>query len=119
MTAERMETFMSWLLLIGIGLAVLLTLAGGLVYLIQFGFDPLPLKTLQNEGIPIRLSEIWQQAAAFAPMGLIELGLLVLVATQSARVGLLAIYFRLVEDYRFTMISAFLFIILLYSLSLA
>jgi uncharacterized membrane protein len=115
LSIKKMQTLMSFILLTGTLLATALVMIGGILYLLQSGND-----SIQNEWLPVHTSslsikQIWQFAFSFSPLGIIELGLLLLVATQTIRVALLCWFYTMIHDYKFVMISAFILILLIYS----
>ncbi|MCW5582845.1 MAG: DUF1634 domain-containing protein [Gammaproteobacteria bacterium] len=53
-------------------------------------------------------------ALSLSPLAIIELGFLVLVATQAIRVAMLVWFYFVTQDYWFTSISIFILITLIY-----
>lgn len=113
---QRLEKKMGAILLVGMLLALTLVMTGGGWYLIENGSATLQTELLSTGHDQTSITQILEKALSFSPIGLIELGLLVLVATQVIRVGLLVwFYFRL-HDYWFVSFSLFVFFVLVYSL---
>jgi uncharacterized membrane protein len=59
---------------------------------------------------------IWNWQHLFSSVGMIELGMLVLVATQVARVLMLLIFYILQRDYWYILFSSFILTVIIYSL---
>lgn len=114
MKIKKMEAAMGILLNVGTFFSALLVLCGGTAFLWHNPHLLLRTELLQNN-YQISIKHIWQNSAILSPLGIIEIGLLALVATQILRVGLLVWYYFTTRDYRFTVICAFVLIILLYS----
>ncbi|MHB1222267.1 MAG: DUF1634 domain-containing protein [Gammaproteobacteria bacterium] len=113
---QRLEKEMGAILLVGMLLALTLVIIGGGWYLIENGSATLQTELLLTNYDQTSITQILDQALSLSPLSLIELGLLILVATQIIRVGLLVwFYFRL-HDYWFVSFSLFVFFVLVYSL---
>jgi uncharacterized membrane protein len=94
------ENIIGLVLTIGMSLSAVLIMIGALLYLIQHGNEP------------------WQIILTPAPslaLTLIKTGLIVLVGTQIARVGILAGFYAYLRDYWFVSFSIFILGILIYS----
>lgn len=114
-STKNMDRLISLILIIGTLISVLLVMLGGTLYLLQNGNESLRLELLQNTIYPRGMKSVWLTALSFSPLGMIELGLLLLVITQILRVGLLAWFYAYMRDYWFTSISVFILLMLLYS----
>lgn len=115
LSTKKMEEIMGWLLTLGTLISAALVLIGGGVYLMQYGHTKIDISALQDHAQPTSIKQIWETALSFSPLGIVELGLLLLVATQILRVGLLAWFYAAIRDYRFTLISVFILLTLIYS----
>jgi uncharacterized membrane protein len=113
---KKMEITMSLILAAGMMISVLLVLLGATLYLLQHGSDLMSYQLAQDENFSASVRLIIDSALSLTPFGLIELGLLVLVATQAIRVGMLVGFYALMRDYAFSLISLFILGVLLYSL---
>jgi uncharacterized membrane protein len=113
---KKLKLIMAILLQISIVVAVFLVLTGGIIYLWQHGQDPLELHIAANANYSFSLFSIWHSAILFSPLGLIQLGMLVLVLAQVLRVGLLCGYYTYIRDYWFMAFSYFILGVILYSL---
>lgn len=106
----------SLLMLLGILISATLVLIGGALYLQQYGYENLRVELLQTDIYQASVIEMLKEVfLSLSPLGIVELGLLSLVATQILRVGLLAIYYIYIKDYWFTLISTFILLMLIYS----
>lgn len=114
MNTKEMEKVMGLLLLIGTLTSLAIVIVGGGWYLAQFGSDDMQFELLQTDNNTHTIHDIWRMAFTFTPLGIIQLGLLLLVATQTFRVGLLCFYYARVKDYTFTLISTFILLVLVY-----
>jgi uncharacterized membrane protein len=117
-TDEQMDRIISTLLRSGVIVAALVVLVGGIFYLIHYGV------TLPHYGVfrgePARLrtvSGIVQEALSFRTRGIIQLGLLLLVATPVARVAFSILAFALQRDRTYVIVTLIVLIILIYSLT--
>jgi len=113
---KKIEEMISMILTIGILISTSLVLIGGFMYLLQFGNHDMNTELSQTVSYATNMKFIWQSALSVSPLGLIELGLLALVATQILRVGLLVWFYSAIHDYVFTLISLFILFTLIYSL---
>lgn len=114
-SVKKLQEIMGILLLIGISLSASLVCIGGLLFLWQHGGESIQTEWMQLSTAPINRSSIWQLAFSFTPLGMIELGLLLLVFTQIIRVALLCGFYAVIKDYWFTFISTFILCVLVYS----
>ncbi len=117
-TDEQMEQVVSTLLRSGVVVAALVVLVGGVLYLIRFG------STLPNyavfRGEPADLSSvsgIIRDVLSFHVRGLIQLGLLLLIATPVARVGFSILAFALQRDRTYVVVTLIVFAVLIYTLA--
>lgn len=119
---ERFERFLAGLLRIGVVLSATIVVAGGVIYLgrhhaeagtekyAQFVDEPeLPLRTLR---------EIFSAVGAVRSRGIIQLGLLVLIATPVARVICSVVGFARQRDFTYVALTLTVLAVLLYSLFL-
>lgn len=117
MNDRRLETLIGNLLRIGVLSAAALVLIGGTAYLAHRGAQPVTYKAfIPGPQSQRTLGGIAASAAHFQSEGLIQLGLLVLIATPIARVVFAAVGFALERDRLYTAISLIVFAILIFSL---
>ena len=116
----RMEQFLGTLLRTGVVLAAFLVLVGGVIYLIRHGSEQTELRLFHGEPAELRNVEgIVAAALAFRGRGIIQLGLLVLIATPVARVLFSAIGFARERDWTYVVLTLIVLSVLLYSLFFA
>ncbi len=116
-TDQRIETSVGIMLRSGVLLAAAIVLFGGILYLIH-NHGPRP-DYAHFHGEPTQLmtvSGILHGVAALNPESIIMLGLLVLIATPVARVGMCIVGFLFERDRLYTWVSTIVLLILLYSL---
>jgi uncharacterized membrane protein len=84
---ERMDMVISVLLAVGVALAALVVLGGGVAYLMHHGTELPHYAVFRAEPSELRgLGGIARGAAALDPRAIIQLGILLLIATPVARV---------------------------------
>lgn len=116
-TDDRVEQLMGDLLRYGVGLATLVVLIGGGIYLARDGgtrpdyavFRGEPAALLGPAGI---IGEAWTGRGA----GIVQLGLLFLIATPVARVVFSVVAFSLQHDWTYVAITLVVLAVLAYSL---
>ncbi len=117
MGGHRVELLIGNLLRTGVFTAASLVVLGGIIYLFHQGFALPDYKTFRGE--PPELRNVWgivKYAFSFHGRGLIQLGLLVLIATPIARVLLSIFIFLYQRDKLYVIITCFVLAILCYSL---
>jgi uncharacterized membrane protein len=123
MDDRRLEAIIGRLLQVGVLAAAVTVLAGGVLYLFQNhsgrvdyrNFVPLRSFAPGNPDL-LTFSGIVRSAIHFDSLGLIQFGLLLLVATPVARVALAAVGFALERDRLYTVVSLIVLLILTFSL---
>ena len=117
MDDRRLEGMIGQLLRAGVLLSAAMVTVGGVLYLVQHHADRISFRTFTAGGPAIQtLSGIFQSAARFDSEGLIQLGLLLLIATPVARVAVAIVGFALERDRLYTVISLIVLVILVASL---
>lgn len=114
----RIEEFLGQLLRAGVGLAALVVLAGGIMYL-KSAPSAVPDYTIFR-GQPQELTslhETVQGSADFKPLAIIQLGLLLLIATPVARVAFSILGFAMERDWLYIGVTLIVLFLLLYSLT--
>ncbi len=118
MNDRRLETIIGRLLQIGVLLAATTVLAGGVLYLVQSHAGRVDYRAFAPGSPDLRtLSGIVLSAFHFQSLGLIQLGLLLLIATPVARVALAVVGFALERDRLYTVVSLIVLLILAFSLT--
>lgn len=114
---KRVDQIISVLLRTGVVLAAAVVLVGGAFYLLRHGSSPASYRTFQAE--PSALSHvraILQNASRLDPPGIIQFGLLLLIATPVARVIFTVFAFAYERDWTYVAITLIVLSFLLYSL---
>jgi uncharacterized membrane protein len=114
---ERMEGLIGRLLIIGVAVSGLIVLAGGVLYLIRHGGAPVSYHIFRGEPVDLRtIDGVAHEARLLTGRGLIQLGLVLLVAIQVLRVTLTVWLFHARRDWKFVWISLVVLTVLVYSL---
>ncbi|MGO9324056.1 MAG: DUF1634 domain-containing protein [Terracidiphilus sp.] len=117
MNDRRLEIIIGRLLQIGVLIAAATVLAGGILYLIQSPSGHVDYRTFAPGSTALNsLTGIVLSAAHFQSLGLIQLGLLLLIATPVARVAMAVAGFALERDRLYTVVSLIVLVILAFSL---
>jgi len=116
-TDHRVETIVGNLLRVGVILSALIILAGGVVFLARHGTEPANYRIFRGEPSDLRhVRGIVRTAAGLRGRGIIQLGLLLLIATPIARVAFSLFGFAEEKDRMYMAFTGIVLIILLYSL---
>ncbi len=113
---KQVETWVGLMLRTGVLLAAAVVLAGGILYMIQ-NRGPRPDYS-RFQGEPVAYSTLHGAATGIAtlePRSIIMFGLLLLVATPIARVGMCIVGFAFERDRMYVAVSSLVLVILLYS----
>jgi uncharacterized membrane protein len=114
---ERLDREIGMLLQLGVLIAAVVASVGGLVYFVRHGGEPAFYDVFRGE--PQDLRSVWgvvRDAAALRGRAVIQLGLLLLVATPVARVALTLVAFARLGDRRYAFITGLVLAALLFSL---
>ncbi|MDD4899030.1 MAG: DUF1634 domain-containing protein [Candidatus Omnitrophica bacterium] len=116
-TDHQVEIFIGNLLRIGVITSALLVFLGGLVYLLRHGFALPDFKSFRGEPEELcHVGGIIKYAFSLHPRGLIQLGLLLLIATPVARVVFSIFAFLRQRDKMYVIVTSIVLLILCYSL---
>jgi uncharacterized membrane protein len=116
-TDQRVEVIIANLLRAGVTLSAAVVLAGGVVFLVRHGLARASYQVFVGEATDLRhWMGIARAAFTLRGRGIIQLGLLFLIATPVARVAFAAFAFAMERDWRYVGISTFVLLVLLYSL---
>jgi uncharacterized membrane protein len=116
-TEDRMEAVVGTLLRIGVMLAAAVVCLGGALYLIRHGGSVPHYGVFHGEPADLRcVSGIITNALSLQGRGIIQLGLLLLLATPVARVAFSVFAFAQQRDYMYVIITLAVLAVLLYSL---
>jgi uncharacterized membrane protein len=114
---QRMDQIMAVLLRSGVLLAASLVFIGGVVYLSRHDVPTINYRVFQGEPQELRtVGGILREAGKFHGRGLIQLGLLVLIATPVARVLFSVFAFLYERDWTYLVITMIVLALLCYSL---
>jgi uncharacterized membrane protein len=112
-----MDQIMAVLLRSGVLLAASLVFIGGVIYLSRHDLPATNYCVFQGEPQELRIvSGILREAAKFHERGLIQLGLLLLIATPVARVLFSVVAFLYEKDWTYVAITMIVLALLCYSL---
>jgi uncharacterized membrane protein len=116
-TDQRMERFIGGLLRVGVLLSAVLVFVGVVVHLAGHAGDRPDLRAFRGEPLALRGVEgIVRGALALDGPGLIQLGLLVLVATPVARVAFSVFAFAAQRDRTYVLVTLTVLAILCFGL---
>ena len=116
-TDQRIENILGNLLRAGVLLSALVVLIGGVIYLLRHGRSPVDFRTFRGEPADLRgVRGIIHDTLALQGRGIIQLGLLLLIATPVARVAFSIFGFAEEHDRMYVGFTVIVFSILLYSL---
>ena len=114
---ERFESVIGTLLRAGVLTAAAVVLAGGIIFLARHGGETPAYHVFRGEPTDLRsVAGILRDASTVSGRGLIQFGLLLLIATPVARVVLSVAIFALERDVRYVGITLLVLSVLLYSL---
>jgi uncharacterized membrane protein len=117
MDDRRLENLIGQLLRAGVLLAAAVVFTGGVLYLVQHHADRVGYRIFRPGGSDIRtLPGIVKSAAHLDSRGLMQLGLVLLIATPVARVVMAIAGFALERDRLYVVVSSIVLAVLLYSL---
>jgi uncharacterized membrane protein len=114
---KRLETLVGVMLRTGVLLAAAVVLTGGVMYLVQSHGVRADYSHFRPE--PAQFATLKGAATSFTtgdPRSIIMLGLLILIATPVARVGMCVVGFLMERDRMYLAVSSVVLLILLYSL---
>ena len=114
---QRMDQIMAVLLRSGVLLSASLVFIGGVIYLSRHDVPTINYRVFQGEPRELRtVGGILREAAKFHGRGLIQLGLLLLIATPVARVLFSVFAFIYERDWTYVGITMIVLALLCYSL---
>ena len=116
-TDQRIDEIMGKLLRTGVILSAIFVLAGGALYLIRHPAPVTDYHVFQGEPTELRtVTGIFHEALALRGRGLIQLGLLLLIATPIARVAFSLLAFLYERDWTYVLVTLIVLGLLFYSL---
>jgi len=116
-TDRKIEDIVGNLLISGVLLSAFVVAVGGAIYLIRHGLAPAGYHVFRGEPSDLRsLPGIFHSALGLSGRGIIQLGLVLLIATPVARVAFAIWGFAEEHDRLYLTFTGIVLIILLYSL---
>lgn len=117
-TDQKTEELVGQLLRFGVTSAATIVVAGAAIYLVRHGFQPANYRVFKGEPSDLRSWRgIVHEALHARGRGIMQLGLLVLLLTPVARVVFAGFAFAMERDWFYVGVSAFVFLVLLYSMA--
>jgi uncharacterized membrane protein len=114
---EKVEQIVGQLLQLGVSLAGLVVFLGGVLFLVNFATMPVNYHSFRGEPAELRnLLPIVVGALHLESRSVIQLGLLILIATPVARVMFSVVAFALEHDRTYVVVTLGVMGILIYSL---
>ena len=116
MTEKQFDTVIGYVLRGGVLLAFLVVGIGGALYLSQHYSEQESYSRFSGVDASLQsVARIWTSARHFQSEGLIQLGLLILIATPVLRVVMAVFGFALLRDRLYVLVSLIVLAIILYS----
>jgi uncharacterized membrane protein len=116
-TDKRIETFLGNLLRTGVVVSAFIVFCGAVIYLAKHGRSPADYRVFQGEPSELRnVPGIGRDAVELSGRGIIQLGLLFLIATPVARVVFSIWGFAAERDRMYVMFTLIVLAILIFSL---
>lgn len=114
---DQVEQLIGRLLQIGVLVAAAVVIIGGVMLLVQQGHAPVGYHTFSTAASPLQgLVGIFRGAVALDASAIVQLGLVLLIATPVMRVALTLVMFALQRDGLYVVITAVVLGLLLYGL---
>ena len=115
---QKIEDIIGNLLRIGVGTAAAVVLVGAAAYLVRHGFGHANYRVFRGEPSDLRtLRGIVRAASGLHPRGIIQLGLVMLIATPVARVAFSVFAFAVERDRMYMVFTLMVLGILILSLA--
>ena len=115
---QKIEDIIGNLLRIGVGTAAAVVLVGAAAYLVRHGFGHANYRVFRGEPSDLRtLRGIVRAASGLHPRGIIQLGLVLLIATPVARVAFSVFAFAVERDRMYVVFTLLVLGILILSLA--
>jgi len=118
MSDKRAEEIIGILLRTGVTIAAIVVFASGIPYLIWHGSAKPDYHIFRSEPNHLRhISGIIKASTALDPAAIIQLGILILIATPVARVAFSVFAFAAERDWMYVIVTLIVLALLLFSLS--
>ena len=113
----QMEKLIGLTLLTGVSASTIIVFLGGVVYVFRHSDAAVHYRVFRGEPSDLRtLAGIWADVKTFSGRGVIQLGLILLVCLQVARVILTGVLYLKIRDRLYVAISVVVLVLLLYGL---
>lgn len=117
-TDDEVDQFLGNLLRAGVIIATIVVVIGGMLYVAHHGVEVADRRTFQGEPSQLRsIAGIVRGAIAGQAACLVQLGLVLLIATPVARVAMSLVAFLLQRDRVYVFVTAIVLALLIFSLT--
>jgi uncharacterized membrane protein len=117
LTDHELQRVIGRALQIGVLLSAAVVLIGATMLLARHGAEPADYRAFHPERYPLHsLAEIFRGVMAFDARAIVQLGLMLLIATPVVRVALMLVAFLVQRDRLYVLVTALVLALLLYSL---
>jgi uncharacterized membrane protein len=118
-TDHRIEVFLGQLLRAGVALAALVVIVGGAMYLRHAATGSVPdYKVFHSQPVEMRSApQALEASAEFDPLAIIQVGLLLLIATPVARVVFSIVGFSMERDWMYVFFTIVVLTLLIFSIA--
>jgi uncharacterized membrane protein len=111
------ESIIGTLLRVGVLLAAAVVMTGGVIYIAHHGLEPANYRVFHGEPRDLKeVHRIFGKALHFDSLGIVQFGLLLLIATPIARVAFSMVGFAIERDRMYVGFTLLVLAVLMYSL---
>ena len=115
---DQVDQLLGNLLRVGVIVATVVAVIGGVLFLARHGFEPSKGRVFVGEPKELRsVGAIVRTAVALRPDAVVQLGLVLLIATPVARVAMSLVAFILQRDRVYVVVTSIVLALLIFSLS--
>jgi len=115
---ERVDQLLGNLLRVGVIIATIVAVTGGVLFLARHGLEPAGHRVFHGEPVELRsVGGIVRAALAFHTDAIVQLGLVLLIATPVARVAMSLVAFILQRDRVYIVVTSIVLALLIFSLT--
>ena len=115
---DDVDQFLGNMLRIGVIIATIVAAVGGVLYLAHHGFEPTDHRVFHGEPAELRhVGSIVRGAFTLNSAAIVQLGLVLLIATPVARVAMSLVAFILQRDRIYIVVTSIVLALLIYSLT--
>ena len=117
-TDDQVDQLLGNLLRLGVIVATIVAVIGGVLFLQRHGFEPSKGRVFVGEPPELRsVGAIVRGAVALRPDAVVQLGLVLLIATPVARVAMSLVAFIMQRDRVYVVVTSIVLALLIFSLS--